>query len=102
MLVRFAPGRAQFWTTHEPVLRSARMSLANIVAQNLRAVRAQKKLSQHLVAKKARVSVSYVSMLERGERTPPLETLEVLAKALGVSPLHLFQDSTGRRRPHRR
>jgi len=68
------------------------MALARIVAQNLRTVRAHRKLSQQAVAKKARVSVSYVSMLERGERTPPLETLEVLAKALGVSPLYLLQE----------
>ncbi len=79
------------------------MTLSNIVAQNLRAVRAQQKLSQLVVAKKARVSVSYVSMLERGERTPPLETLEVLAKALGVSPLYLLQElSTERARPRGR
>ena len=52
-------------------------------------------MSQQAVAKKARVSVSYVSMLERGERTPPLETLEVLAKALGVSPLYLLQEVAG-------
>lgn len=50
------------------------MSLTNVVAQNLRTVRAQQKLSQETVAKKARVSVSYISMLERGERTSPLET----------------------------
>ncbi len=68
------------------------MTLTNIVAQNLRAVRAQQKLSQQAVAKKARVSVSYISMLEHGRRTPPLETLEVLAKALGVSPLYLLQE----------
>ncbi len=75
------------------------MSLTNVVAQNLRAVRAQQKLSQQVVAKKAKVSVSYISMLERGERTPPLETLEALAKALGVSPLYLLQElSTDRRR----
>jgi len=36
-------------------------------------------------------------MLERGERTPPLETLEVLAKALGVSPVVLLQNGTRRR-----
>ena len=79
------------------------MSLTNIVAQNLRAVRAQKKLSQQLVAKKARVSVSYVSMLERGERTPPLETLEALAKAFGVPPLDLLREaSAGRRRTRHR
>lgn len=79
------------------------MSLTNIVAQNLRAVRAQQKLSQQTLAKKAHVSVSYISMLERGERTPPLETLESLAKALRVSPLYLLQElSTGRRRARSR
>jgi transcriptional regulator with XRE-family HTH domain len=77
------------------------MSLTDTVAQNLRALRAQQKLSQQAVAKKAKVSVSYVSMLERGERTPPLETLEVLAKALGVSPLHLFREPSAAR-PRRR
>jgi transcriptional regulator with XRE-family HTH domain len=42
-------------------------------------------------------------MLERGQRTPPLEMLEALAKALGVSPLHLLQErATGRRPPRRR
>jgi transcriptional regulator with XRE-family HTH domain len=77
------------------------MRLGAIVAQNLRAVRAQQNLSQQIVAKKARVSVSYVSMLERGERTPPLETLEVLAKALGVSPLYLLQELSSERRRSR-
>lgn len=79
------------------------MSLTSIVAQNLRAVRARKSLSQHVVAKKTRVSVSYISMLERGRRTPPLETLEALAKALGVPPVSLLQKpSATRRRPRRR
>ena len=31
-------------------------------------------------------------MLERGERSPPLETLEAMAKALKVSPLYLLQE----------
>ena len=77
------------------------MSLTDTVAHNIRALRAQQKLSQQAVAKKARVSVSYVSMLERGERTPPLETLEVLAKALRVPPLHLFREPSTAR-PRRR
>jgi transcriptional regulator with XRE-family HTH domain len=29
-------------------------------------------------------------MLERGQRTPPLDTLESLAKALGVTPASLI------------
>ncbi len=67
------------------------MTLEQVVAQNLRAMRVQKKLSQETLAQKAGISVSYVSMLERGRRTPPLGTMEALAKALGVSPLALLQ-----------
>ncbi len=78
------------------------MALGKIVAQNLRTIRAHRKMSQQAVARKARVSVSYVSMLERGERTPPLATLEVLAKVLDVSPLYLLQELDGRGRRGRR
>ncbi len=78
------------------------MALGKIVAQNLRTIRANRKMSQQTVARKARVSVSYVSMLERGERTPPLATLEVLAKVLDVSPLYLLQELDGGGRRGRR
>ncbi len=37
------------------------------------------------------MSVSCATMPERGKRVPPLDTLEVLAKALGVAPLYLRQ-----------
>ncbi len=76
------------------------MALGQIVAENLRAVRTSKKLSQEAVAVKAHLSVSYISMLERGERTPPLDTLETLAKALAVPALELLQEGRkGRGRP---
>lgn len=71
----------------------APMTLAEIVTQNLRAVRIAGGLSQQGLAKRAGVSVSYVSMLERGQRTPPLQTLEALAKALKVSPPYLMQEN---------
>jgi transcriptional regulator with XRE-family HTH domain len=51
----------------------------------------QRKLSEQKVADKAGLSVSYLSMLERGVRMPPLDTLETLAKALGVQPLDLLR-----------
>ena len=82
-------------TEREPRLgceRTSPLTLVQIVAENLRAVRKDEKLSQDVLARKARISVSYVSMLERGERTPPLDTLETLAKALRVSPLYLLQE----------
>ena len=76
------------------------MALGQIVAENLRAVRTSKKLSQEAVASKAGLSVSYISMLERGERTPPLDTLETLAKALAVPALELLHEGRkGRGRP---
>ena len=68
------------------------MTLEERVTQNLRAARKQRKLSQEMVAQRAGVSVSYISMLERGRRSPPLETIEVLAKALGIQPIALLGD----------
>lgn len=61
------------------------MTLTEIVSANLKAERRRRKLSQAALAKKAGLCVSYISMLERGERSPPLNTLEQLAKVLRVS-----------------
>ena len=65
-------------------------SLADRFAANLRSERRRRRLSQEALAAKARLSVSYISMLERGQRSPPLETLAHLAKALAVSPVALL------------
>ncbi len=73
------------------------MSLADTVARNLSAHRRRRNLTQAAFASIAGVSVSYVSMLERGLRSPPLETVETLAHALGVAPITLF-DGSGRHR----
>jgi transcriptional regulator with XRE-family HTH domain len=62
------------------------MDLLDRFAANVRRFRAKKKLSQKALAERIGISVSYVSMLERGQRSPPLETIEKLAKALGVPP----------------
>jgi transcriptional regulator with XRE-family HTH domain len=53
------------------------VALGEIVAENLRTVRAGRNLSQEAVARKSGLSVSYISMLGRGERTPPLDTYVV-------------------------
>lgn len=60
-------------------------ALADRFAINLKNERMRKKLSQEALAAKAGLSVSYISMLERGQRTPPLDTLESIAKALAVT-----------------
>jgi transcriptional regulator with XRE-family HTH domain len=76
--------------------RSATMSLTKTVSENLHALRVAKGLTQQEVASRAKITVSYVSMLERGNRSPPLETLEVLARALKVPPLQLLEPTRTR------
>lgn len=66
------------------------MDLLTRFAGNVRRLRSKKKLSQKALADRVGISVSYVSMLERGQRSPPLETIEKMAKALGVPPAVLL------------
>ena len=42
------------------------------------------------LSERAHISVSFLSMIERGERSPHLETLSKLASALEVSMAELF------------
>ena len=44
--------------------------------------RQQRKLSIPALAKKAGLSASYISLLERNERDPPLSTLQAISLAL--------------------
>lgn len=66
------------------------MSLLARFAGNVRRLRSRKGLSQKVLADAVGISVSYVSMLERGLRSPPLETIEKMARALKVSPAALL------------
>jgi transcriptional regulator with XRE-family HTH domain len=66
------------------------MDLLTRFAGNVRRLRAKRHLSQKALADKVGISVSYVSMLERGQRSPPLETIEKVARALGVPPSGLL------------
>ncbi|HET9599698.1 MAG TPA: helix-turn-helix transcriptional regulator [Anaeromyxobacteraceae bacterium] len=66
------------------------MDLLTRFAGNVKRLRSRKNLSQKALADKVGISVSYVSMLERGQRSPPLETIEKMAKALGVTPAALL------------
>ena len=73
-----------------PFAKRLAMDLLNRFAGNVRRLRSKKKLSQKALADRIGISVSYVSMLERGQRSPPLETIEKMAKALGVPPASLL------------
>jgi transcriptional regulator with XRE-family HTH domain len=67
------------------------MRMSELVGPNVKAARIRRALSQEELAAKASLSVSYISMLERGQRVPPLDTLEVLARALSIEPLSLLE-----------
>jgi transcriptional regulator with XRE-family HTH domain len=53
-------------------------------------------MTQEDLSERARISVSFLSMIERGERSPHLETLAALAEALEVRIADLFQDDSER------
>jgi transcriptional regulator with XRE-family HTH domain len=65
-------------------------SLAESFVENLKFQRAKKKMSQEELGRKANLSTSYISMLERGQRSPPFGTVETIAKALGLPARSLF------------
>lgn len=59
------------------------------IGQAIQLARAKRQMTQVQLAKRADISVSYLSMLERGRRDPPLSTLKRLAAAL-VMPLEIL------------
>src|SRR5438477_9060632 len=74
----------------------AQASVVKDVGRKIRQLRLSRvgpKMTQEELSEKARISVSFLSMIERGERSPHLETLSKIADALEVSLADLF--STG-------
>lgn len=62
------------------------------LARRIRLLRERKELKQEEFAQASGISVSFASLLERGERSPSYETLVQIADALGVSLAELFRD----------
>lgn len=60
-------------------------SLKAILAENLRQFRKIQGYSQEELASRCELHRTYIGSVEREERNVSLSTLEVLAKALGVS-----------------
>ena len=59
------------------------------IGQAIHLARSKRKLSQTALAIRADISVSYLSLLERSRRDPPLSTLQRIAAALGM-PLEIL------------
>jgi transcriptional regulator with XRE-family HTH domain len=63
--------------------------------RHLRLSRAGPRMTQEDLSERARISVSFLSMIERGERSPHLETLAKIAEALEVRLADLFTSDEG-------
>lgn len=66
-------------------LRKPGREVTQILADNIRAYRKVKHLSQEELADMCDLHRTYVGSVERGERNVTLSTLETLAMTLGVS-----------------
>jgi len=65
--------------------RKPSANLTRILAENIRAFRRERNLSQEQLAEICKLHRTYVGSVERGERNVTLSTLEAFASALGVS-----------------
>jgi len=65
----------------------------NKVSDNIRKIRQKKGISQDRLSKEADLALNTIVKIEIGESpNPTVETLEKIAKALGVSVADLFKD----------
>jgi transcriptional regulator with XRE-family HTH domain len=67
-------------------------SVVKDVGRRIRQLRVSRsvRMTQEDLSERARISVSFLSMIERGERSPHLETLAAIAQALEVRVADLF------------
>lgn len=66
--------------------------MTNTVSENIRKLRQKKGISQDRLSKDANIALNTVVKIETGESpNPTVETLEKIAKALGVATGELFK-----------
>ena len=65
------------------------------LARRIRGLRERRGLTQEDFARACGISVSFASLLERGERSPSYDTLLQVASALGLPLAELFREPAG-------
>jgi transcriptional regulator with XRE-family HTH domain len=71
-----------------------------VIGDKLRALREQKNLSQGDVEKRTGLLRCYISRVENGHTVPSVDTLEKMARALGVPMYRLFTDDAHVKKPN--
>lgn len=70
-----------------------RKDLKATIGSVLRAKREKLAISQEEVAERAGIDRTYVSILERGLKSPTVETLEKICTALGTLPERVIEEA---------
>ena len=75
--------------------RKSRRSLRAQFGTRIRTLRRSANLTQERLAERAKISVDFLSLIERGRNAPSFENIENLARALGrpVADLFTFEES---------
>jgi DNA-binding XRE family transcriptional regulator len=71
-------------------VRKTRRTLRGLFGTRIRELRLRQKLTQEQLAERARISVDFLSLIERGRNSPSFENIENLARTLGCSVVDLF------------
>ena len=67
-----------------------RYKIAIYIGKRIRRVRKKRGLTQEEAAEKAKIHVSTLGRIERGESNPPIQTISKIAYALGVKAKELL------------
>lgn len=65
-------------------------SIRKVVGKNIRFYRLSKGFTQEFLAEKLDVSSTYIGYLERGQKSPSLEMISKISKALEIEPASLL------------
>ena len=71
------------------------LSLKHKVGQAIRSLRREKGLSQEELAELSNINRTYVGTLERGDKSPTLDVLERIAKALDITVGEIMKRAEG-------
>jgi len=71
--------------------------IRGILAQNIKTFREHRSLSQADLAANSKISIPFLSEIERGNKWPFPDTLSRIAKALNVQIYELFRENTPNR-----
>jgi transcriptional regulator with XRE-family HTH domain len=74
------------------VKRAHKGPLRDVLARNMRQLRAARGLSQEALAHESDVDRTYVSSIERAKRSVSIDIVARIAKALAVEPWTLLKD----------